>query len=92
MYSDLVNGLANHVITNAVCGFSHSLVLNEWGHVFTFGSNSFSQLGLSTDNSEPIPKLVKALGTKHIVQIAAGNHHNIALTNGTLSFYNIGNE
>lgn len=82
MHSDLVDGLANHVITRACCGSSHSVALNEWGNVFTWGSNSFSQLGFSSDNSEPMPKLVKALGTKHIVQIATGNHHNIVLTSG----------
>lgn len=82
LHLDLVDGFTNHVITRACCGSSHSVALNEWGNVFTWGSNSFSQLGFSTDDSEPMPKLVKALGTKHIVQIAAGNHHNIALTNG----------
>lgn len=59
------------------------MAVNEWGNVFTWGSNSFGQLGHNlSDESEPVPKLLKALGTKHIIQIAVGNHHNIALTNG----------
>lgn len=78
----LVDGLANYVITRAHCGLSHSVALSEWGNVFSWGSNSFSQLGFSSDNLEPIPKLVTALDTKQVIQLATGDHHNIALTNG----------
>lgn len=79
---DLVESLENHVITKVCCGSSHSVAINEWGNVFTWGSNSFSQLGQESSESEPLPKLVKTLGTKQIVQVACGDYHNIALTNG----------
>lgn len=51
--------------------------------LFTWGSNSFGQLGYGEfDTNEPLPKLAKKLATKYIVQIACGEHHNLALTNG----------
>lgn len=66
------------------CGQTHSIAINEWGNLFTWGSNSFHQLGNTcpTDTQQPEPKLVKPLGTIHVVQVACGDHHNIVLTNG----------
>lgn len=82
-YTDLVENLENHVITKICCGSSHSVAINEWGNLFTWGSNSFFQLGHNDlETCEPHPKLVKALGTKHIIQIACGEYHNLVLTNG----------
>lgn len=82
-FTDVVKALEDHVITKVCCGSSHSVAINEWGNVYTWGSNSFSQLGQEgCDSGEIVPKLVKALGTKQIVQIACGEYHTIALTNG----------
>ncbi|XP_055315048.1 probable E3 ubiquitin-protein ligase HERC4 isoform X2 [Sitodiplosis mosellana] len=78
----LVENLESHVIKNVCCGSSHSCAINEWGLLFTWGSNSFGQLGYGEfDTNEPLPKLAKKLATKNIVQIACGDHHNLALTN-----------
>lgn len=80
---DLVEGLKNHNISKVCCGSAHSIAINEWGNVFAWGSNAFYQLGHNNSEAEePNPKLVKSLGTKHIVQIACGEFHNILLTNG----------
>ncbi|XP_031633255.1 probable E3 ubiquitin-protein ligase HERC4 isoform X3 [Contarinia nasturtii] len=77
-----VENLENHVITKICCGSSHSCAVNEWGNLWTWGSNSFGQLGYGEfDTNEPQPKLAKKLATKNIVQIACGDHHNLALTN-----------
>lgn len=66
------------------CGQTHSIAVNEWGNLFTWGSNSFHQLGNACpiDTQQPEPKLVKPLGTIQVVQVACGDHHNIVLTNG----------
>lgn len=59
------------------------MAINEWGQLFAWGSNSLGQCGLENDSSAiyPIPKLVKSLATKQIVQIACGQFHSLALTN-----------
>lgn len=54
-----------------------SVVLMENGEVYTFGSNSFGQLGVS-DINHVGP--VKANLPSIIVQIAAGSNHTVALT------------
>lgn len=56
--------------------------------LFTWGSNPFGQLGYGEfDTNEPRPKLLKKLATKNIIQIACGDHHNLALTNGMWKFF-----
>ncbi|KAJ7594389.1 regulator of chromosome condensation 1/beta-lactamase-inhibitor protein II [Mycena floridula] len=91
----LVAGLSHNGSTeeaiDASAGISFSLVLTKSGKVFAFGSAEKGQLGnnqtgerIATGNktafdieSEPI--LVKGLEGKHIVQVASGQQHSIAL-------------
>lgn len=60
------------------------MALNEWGQCFTWGSNSRGQLGkdATAEAMCAVPKLVKQLATKHVVQVASGLYHTMALTNG----------
>lgn len=77
-----VTNLENYVINQVSCGATHSLAINEWGQLFSWGSNSRGQLAKdTTEQISSSPKLVKALATKHIVQIASGQYHSLALTN-----------
>lgn len=64
------------------------MVLDENGGVHTFGLNSFQQLGHGMSGNaavatthRSVPKLVNEIASKVVVQIAAGSHHNIVLTN-----------
>jgi len=34
-------------IHQVACGFNHTMILAEGGHVYTMGSNDYGQLGLS---------------------------------------------
>ncbi|KAI4456139.1 ubiquitin-protein ligase e3a-related [Holotrichia oblita] len=79
----LVSSLDAHSISQVACGASHSLALNQWGQVFAWGSDNYGQLGLQlgSDNVQPVPKILKALATYHVIQIACGENHSIALTN-----------
>ena len=50
------------------------------GQLFSFGSNSYGQLGLGDFSAKGIPTPVKMpIGVK-TVMIAAGSHHSLALT------------
>jgi len=80
--AEQVEGLDAHVITDVACGSHHTLVKNEWGEVFAWGSNSKGQLGFDTKGQiVPVPKMIKTLATKHVIQIACGQNHSLALTN-----------
>lgn len=71
------------MIIQVSCGNQHSMAVNEFGQLFSWGSNSVGQLGFKNESASfyPEPKLVKALATKHVIQIACGQYHTLALTN-----------
>ncbi|KAF5305408.1 hypothetical protein FQR65_LT07734 [Abscondita terminalis] len=78
-----VTGLSANHITYVACGHSHSMALNQWGQIFTWGSDAIGQLGHQLGNQmQPTPKILKALATLQVVQIACGQNHSVALTSG----------
>lgn len=77
-----VAALAAHEIRAVACGEAHSLALSDAGQVFSWGCNRNGQLGCGTeDESRLRPKVVKKLATLHMVQIACGSVHCLALAN-----------
>ena len=82
-FSEPVEGLEAHTIVHVACGSNHTLAQNEWGEIFAWGANDFGQLGLNVQSPAiQFPKMIKYLATKQVVQIACGQHHSLALTNG----------
>ncbi|KAM7357848.1 HECT and RLD domain containing E3 ubiquitin ligase 4 isoform 2-T4 [Cochliomyia hominivorax] len=78
----LITELENYVIIRICCGARHSMALNEWGQIFTWGHNDYGQLGITNGQDVVVqPKIVRNLVSKHVVQIACGNNHSLALTN-----------
>jgi len=61
-------------------GKKHLAVLTEAGAVYTWGFGEFGALGLGGATFSRIPKLVKTLSDKVVVQIACGEYHTLALT------------
>lgn len=57
------------------------MALTEWGQVYAWGSNDYGQLGQEFEGDSKVPRIVKALVTKTVVQIACGHNHCLALTN-----------
>lgn len=80
-FTDIVSGLQNQVIKQVAGGAFHSLALTEWGQVYAWGSNSHGQLGQEFEGDSRVPRIIKALVTKTVVQIACGHNHCLALTN-----------
>ncbi|XP_032598724.1 probable E3 ubiquitin-protein ligase HERC4 isoform X1 [Drosophila grimshawi] len=73
--------LVDCVITQIACGSRHSMALTEWGQVLSWGDNECGQLGHASDQDVvQLPKTVRALVSKTVVQIACGNNHSLALT------------
>jgi alpha-tubulin suppressor-like RCC1 family protein len=48
LVTEKVDSLSVYLITRASCGSSHTLAVNEWGQVFSWGSDSYGQLGKVT--------------------------------------------
>ena len=44
--AEKVHGLDFQNVVNIACGEYHSMAVNEWGQVFSWGSNSHGQLGI----------------------------------------------
>ncbi|XP_017023158.1 probable E3 ubiquitin-protein ligase HERC4 isoform X2 [Drosophila kikkawai] len=77
----LIPELQDYVIIQIACGSRHSLALSEWGQVLSWGDNDCGQLGHATDQEiVQLPKIVRQLVAKTVVQIACGNNHSLALT------------
>ncbi|XP_050536005.1 probable E3 ubiquitin-protein ligase HERC4 isoform X1 [Daktulosphaira vitifoliae] len=82
LISEQISNVDSLVMTNVACGEAHSMALNEWGQLYTWGSDSHCQLGRETaDEIQLKPKIVKSLGSVFIVQISCGYRHCLALTN-----------
>ena len=80
----LVPGLKD--IVQIDCGFGQSLALDAQGHVWGWGKNSESQVGVEINN-KPRQTVLEPmdLGLENIVQIGCGGRYSMALdANGTV--------
>ncbi|CAL7951444.1 unnamed protein product [Xylocopa violacea] len=81
-----VKALKPEKVTHVACGRAHTLICTDAQKIFACGSDQEGQLGRGTSaigDSSSTPVLVYDSGTtgSEIVQIAAGSHHSLALTN-----------
>ncbi|KAJ0183990.1 hypothetical protein K1T71_000413 [Dendrolimus kikuchii] len=62
------------------CTSAHSVLVDENGQAYTFGRNTFGQLGFGDvkrrDFPEPVPELIG----KNIIHAATGKHHTLFVT------------
>ena len=70
--------LQNSRIQMVALGKDHVLVLLDSGFVYSWGKNTYGQLGVSGSSSE-VPQLVSTLLETRIVAIAAGDYHSLAV-------------
>jgi len=79
-----VTALQGVVITSVVCGYAHTLAISDEGALYSWGANSYGQLGTGNKANSCTPTRVgEELG--RIVEIAAThyNHISSALTQKT---------
>ncbi|XP_057690335.1 inhibitor of Bruton tyrosine kinase isoform X2 [Corythoichthys intestinalis] len=79
----LVEGLMSHHCSQVAAAKDHTVVLTEEGYVYTFGLNTFHQLGLTPPPaSAHVPKQVfsKTLRGRAVIGVAAGRFHTVLWT------------
>eukprot|EP00668_Euglena_longa_P032098 GGOE01041385.1.p1 GENE.GGOE01041385.1~~GGOE01041385.1.p1 ORF type:complete len:562 (-),score=144.02 GGOE01041385.1:105-1790(-) len=67
------------VVEQAECGGYHSIVLSSAGDVYTWGRNTFGQLGAGNLTQYNRPILVETLRGKGVTQVRAGRSFSLAL-------------
>lgn len=74
-------------IVNVSAGLNHSLVLTAFNTVYSFGDNSFGQLGRSVINKdETFDMYPNVINVDNIKKISAGDNHSLILQNTGLSY------
>ncbi|KAG9493705.1 hypothetical protein GDO78_001529 [Eleutherodactylus coqui] len=79
----LVEGLTTHSCSQVAAANDHTVVLTEEGYVYTFGLNTFHQLGILPPLSGcNVPRQVQAktLKGKSVIGVAAGRFHTVLWT------------
>ena len=74
----LIESLADERVVQICCGAYHSLALTLEGDVFSWGHNTFAQLGDRTYNSRDVPTQV--LINEAVQSISSGVNHSMALS------------
>ncbi|XP_072799353.1 probable E3 ubiquitin-protein ligase HERC6 isoform X1 [Vicugna pacos] len=72
-----VGALKSLGVTYISCGYEHTAVLTQDGKVFTFGDNSYGQLGHSPTAEKRGPQLVERIEGL-VSQIDCGSYHTLA--------------
>ncbi|ETE65760.1 putative E3 ubiquitin-protein ligase HERC3, partial [Ophiophagus hannah] len=76
----LVQALEGIPLVNIAAGSAHSMVVSMFGTVYSWGKNTFGQLGLGDTEDRYIPTNVKALEQKKTVFISCGGEHTAVLS------------
>uniref|UniRef100_H0ZQP8 Inhibitor of Bruton tyrosine kinase n=1 Tax=Taeniopygia guttata TaxID=59729 RepID=H0ZQP8_TAEGU len=79
----LVEGLTGHQCSQIAAAKDHTVVLTEDGYVYTFGLNTFHQLGILPPPSNcSVPRQVQAKNLKGrmVIGVAAGRFHTVLWT------------
>ena len=73
--------LAGKTVTAIVAGYSHSLALTSDGTVYSWGQNTYGQLGNNSTTQSNVPVTATgALAGRMVTAIAAGQYHSLART------------
>ena len=81
LHPRLLVPLKDELIKEVCCGHAHTLAINQFGQMYSWGSNDSGQLGIGP---EGIPDIVRkpVLNThlSNVAKLAAGHEHSLALT------------
>ncbi|XP_025077734.1 serine/threonine-protein kinase Nek9-like isoform X3 [Pomacea canaliculata] len=76
-----VKPLSRHCITSISPGKTHSAAIDHFGHLFTFGSNRYGQLGLGDFRSHTSARRVcGVLVGQRVMKVACGDYFTVVTT------------
>jgi alpha-tubulin suppressor-like RCC1 family protein len=79
----LINGFKDQIIKIS-CGFHHSMALTKDGNVYSWGNNSWGQLGNGNTHNSNVPNLIEFRDSYNnkieIKDISCGRRHSLLLT------------
>eukprot|EP01084_Bolivina_argentea_P081969 148433_1 len=78
-YPRLVEELEDKRVVYIDAGYAHMACVTEDGEVWTWGKNTYSQLGHSKSRYPNVVQSLKAQGI-HAVKVACGRYHTVVLT------------
>lgn len=67
-------------VMHLACGGYHCFVITCLGAVYSWGRNTFGQLGLNDDVDRSLPTHLKALRSQRVRYISCGENHTVILT------------
>jgi alpha-tubulin suppressor-like RCC1 family protein len=77
----IINELCDQQIIDISYGRYHVLALTKSGKCFSWGHNSYGQLGNGTEMTDcNRPKLINDLINKNVDQVVCGRYHSLVLT------------
>jgi regulator of chromosome condensation len=84
-FRDLSFKRVSHKLVSISSGDYHGFAIAEDGHVWSWGVNNYCETGYpanagADDANVLTPRIVASLEGKNVEQVAAGSHHNIAIT------------
>ncbi|XP_064615114.1 RCC1 and BTB domain-containing protein 1-like isoform X2 [Liolophura sinensis] len=71
-----VQALSNVIVTQIVCGYAHTLALTDEGWLFSWGANSYGQLGTGNKANLVSPNRINS--EERFVEIAASHYSHIS--------------
>lgn len=74
-----VESLADKVVVQITCGWSHTIALTDTGDVYAWGNGDHGKLGDNDTNKVALPKLVDGLEGKRVTSVASYNEHTLVL-------------
>ena len=86
-----VTAAAGHHVTAVACGYAHSVALCANYEVLVWGSGWKGKLGLGDNQNRATPTPIQMLKRKHVLQVACGSFHTLALAeSGDIFTWGIG--
>lgn len=71
-----VQQLQGIIISQLVCGYAHTLALSDEGILYTWGANSYGQLGTGNKANQVSP--TKVMANERVVEVAASHYTHIS--------------
>ncbi|CAJ0573274.1 unnamed protein product, partial [Mesorhabditis spiculigera] len=78
-----LENMSSMSVIEVACGDSHTVLLTKGGRVFSFGSDSFGQLGCGRKTTtKAMPSIIPEFMGTEVLRIAAGRCHTVVVVKG----------